>query len=330
MLSDPLTLTFSLVCLFYAIRGAYFGLTKVLLRISALAGAYLCAYTSYPPLSALLKQHIPIELPTPLYHALAGCLCLLIAFILFSAIAACIHSGIKKLAAKYPASLLTTTLTRLTAALVSCAFGFGLCVSGLLGYQILSKLFPVPQIEVTASNEAIINFGERLIQRIEAGDILINRPEEQQAAPKSTPSTESPSVKKSGGNSQSGGLNPTTSVKNAADDILLKQTIAPQQKQALEQHLEHLLSQEGQLTNFIRQNLPTEYQKDLGIASLLEQENAEQRIAQQFHHLLSDRQALMSALQSLKQLPLSPFNGAENPNLLNTDSPALVKSNSTP
>lgn len=309
MLSDPLTLTFSLVCLFYAIRGAYFGLTKVLLRISALAGAYLCAYTSYPPISALLRQHSPIELTTPLYHALAGCLCLLVAFILLSLIAACIHSWIKRLAAKYTNNILTNILTRLTAALVSCAFGFGLCVSGLLGYQILSKLFPLPHIELTASNEAIINFGEHLIQRIEAGGIPINRPDEQQTAPKSTPSIESPSIQKSNG---------------------LKQTIAPQQKQALEQHLEHLLTQEGQLTNFIHQNLPAEYQNDLGIAALLEQENAEQRIAQQFHHLLSDRQALMSALKSLKKIPLSPFAGAENAYLLNTDSPALVKSNSAP
>lgn len=325
MLSDPLTLIFSIVCLFYAIRGAYFGLTKVLLRIGALIGAYLCAYTGYPPISTLLSQHSPIELPAPLYNALAGCLCLLLAFILFSAIAACIHSGIKKLTARYTTNLLTTCLTRLTAALISCAFGLGLCISGLLGYLIFSKLFPLPPIELTASNQAIINFSEHLIQRIEAGGILRNKADEAQTTPKSAPLIKSQSTQKSDGMTPSGNVKPLTRIHNNLDTLLLKHTSSPKQKQALEQQLNQLLAEDGQLINFIRQNLPNEYQQDIDITKLLEQEDAPKRIAQQFNHLLNDRQALMTALQSLKHNSLSPSILEGSASSSNPNSPALVE-----
>ena len=43
----------------------------------------------------------------------------------------------------------------------------------------------------------------------------------------------------------------------------------------------------------------------MGIDTILEQKDAEQRIAQQFRHLLNNRQALISALQALQE-PSSP------------------------
>ena len=132
MPSDPLITIFCIVCLVYAVRGAIFGLTKVLLRICALTGAYFCAYIGYQPVSALISQHNPIELPPPLCYALAGCLCLLATFILFNIIAAGMNSIIKRLTAEWPTNFLRSFTTRTLAALISSAFGFGLCLSGLM------------------------------------------------------------------------------------------------------------------------------------------------------------------------------------------------------
>lgn len=63
--------------------------------------------------------------------------------------------------------------------------------------------------------------------------------------------------------------------------------------------MDQLLSKDGQLTNFVRQNLAVDYQKAMGIDTLLEQANAEQRIAQQFRHLINDHQALADSLKTL-------------------------------
>lgn len=217
MFSDPLTLIFSIVCLFYAIRGAYFGLTKVLLRIGALIGAYLCAYTGYPPISALLSQHSPIELPAPLYNALAGCLCLLITFILFSIVAACIHKIIKRYTDEWPTNLMMAFVTRIAAALISGVFGFALCLSGLVGYLILSNFLALPHIAPTVSNQAIVNVGERIVQYIDA---------KRQDVPKETKGPKNKmqpqSIRKSDGIAPSGGLHPLSNLSSDRENILVK------------------------------------------------------------------------------------------------------------
>ena len=325
MLSDPLIIFFSSICLVYAMRGAIFGLTKVILRICALTGAYFCAYIGYQPVSVQISQHSPIELPLPLSHALAGCLCLLATFILFRIIAAGIHSMIKRLTAEWPTNLLSSFATRALAALISCAFGFGLCLSGLVGYLILSKIFALPTIEPTATNQAFIKLSENVIQRIQTNGVLKIRTDELKPDQKPVDKMQPSSIRKSDGITSGNSQIPVSHISNAIVSMLVQHTTSPQQKQALEQHLNHLLSQEGQLTNFIRQSLPADYQKKLGIDTVLEQADAEQLIAQQFRHLLNNRQALTSALQALKESSLPAVINEQSTPDLKTDNLTAVQ-----
>lgn len=301
MPSDPLIAIFCIVCLVYALRGAIFGLTKVVLRICALTSAYFCAYIGYQPVSAQISQHSPIELPVPLFQALAGCVCLLATFILFRIIAAGIHSIIKRLTAEWPTNFLRSVATRTLAALISCAFGFGLCLSGLVGYLMLSKVFALPTIEPTTINQGFIRLSENVLQRIQTDGIPNIQTDEPRPDHKPVDNIQAPSIRKSDGIVPINSLTPMSLISNANDSMLLQHTTSPQQKQALEQDLNHLLSQEGQLKNFIRQSLPADYQKKMGIDTILEQKDAEKRIAQQFRHLLNNRQALISALQALQE-----------------------------
>lgn len=248
MLSDPLILTFSIVCLAYAVRGACFGLAKVLLRIGALAGAYLCAYLGYPPVSAVFSQHSPIELPAALYHALAACVCLLTTFLLFNTIAACIQVVINRLVAKYPPSLLTTFVTRIAAALLSCAFSFGLCLGGLVSYQILSEHFPLPKIRATKINETFIKWGEHWILRMQADDIPGMQTEESEVPESPAPKIQPQLIPSNDASAPSDSSHPK----------LIQHKCATQENNFLEHALNHPRSQAGQGAHCIPQRLAAE------------------------------------------------------------------------
>lgn len=230
MLSDPLILIFSIVCFVCAVRGAIFGLTKVLLRIFVLSGAYYCAYSGYQPVSTRISQYNPIELPPAISHALAGCLCLLASFILFNIIAAGIHSIIKRLTLVSSTNALKSFATRTLAALISCAFGFGLCLSGLVGYLILGKRFPLPKIEPTVSNQAFINFSENVIQRIQTD--AIPRIQKDAAEPDQNPHNkiQPPSIQKRDEIEPRAGLKSLSLISNKDDSLLMHHTSRPEKR----------------------------------------------------------------------------------------------------
>ena len=63
----------------------------------------------------------------------------------------------------------------------------------------------------------------------------------------------------------------------------------------------------------------------MGIDTILEQKDAEQRIAQQFRHLLNNRQALTSALQALQEPSLPAVNDMQPITDLQTDNSTAVE-----
>ena len=238
MLSDPLITSFYIVCFVCAVRGAIFGLTKALLRIFALSGAYLCAYIGYQPVSIRISQHNPIELPHVISHALAGCLCLLASFILFNIIAAGIHSIIKRPTLATSTNTLQSFASRTLAALISSAFGFGLCLSGLMGYLILSKHFPLPKIEPTATNQAFINFSKNVIRQIQTDAIpCIQRNE---SKPNQIPfnKMQPRTIQERDSIGPNASLKPLSLMNNEEDSMLMHHTISTK-KHALEQTRNH-------------------------------------------------------------------------------------------
>ena len=168
----------------------------------------------------------------------------------------------------------------------------------------MSKVFALPTIEPTTTNQAFIKLSENVIQHIQTDGISNIRTDEAKPYHKPEEKLQPQSIRKSEGIAPINSLIPLSHIVNGNGSMLMSHTTSPQQKQALEQNLDDLLSQKGQLTNFIRQSLPADYQKKIGIDTLLEQADAEQRIAQQFRHLLNNRQALTSALQALKESSL--------------------------
>lgn len=297
---DLIVIIFLVVCLLYAVRGAYFGLTKVFFRLSALAGAYACAYYYHQTLSLLLSQKFALDLPPWLLHCLAGSLCFLASFMALSVFLFLINRLISKLCPKVSHHLSAVIVSRLCAAAIAGAFGFLICSSGLACYLIISTSVPLPAIQSSPLNQGLINQSEnlaRIIQtalteRIESHQEIPSEPTKQLIKPPQN-KVNSGIKKSNGSQSQSTELSPTNQALAQLDND-------PKLQTALQLRLQTLMQTEGQLSNFIRQTIPLSHLNQEAVNSLLQEADAEKRIAEQFKYLLNDHDALISALQSLQ------------------------------